>query len=329
MTTIMEKTTGLVAFVRTIQSGSFANAGRLIGASPSAVSKSVARLEQRLGARLIQRSTRTLSLTVEGSGYYERVAPLLQAMEEAENVVQMAGTPRGLLRVSVPVLVGRTLIPKWIEKFVTAHPEVKFEIDVTDRHVDMIREGFDIAVRFGALHDTGLIARSLGNAVHILAASPKYLMRRAAPDTIEDLHNHACLRFLRAGRPLPYVFADGATILPDGPIDSGDGFTLCQAALEGAGIIKIPQFAVADDIAGGRLMRVLTDFPLIATPIHALHPFGSQLPARARLFLDFLVEQFRRQEIADCTPSLIRSREPERGSGTTRPDSPARHGSVL
>ncbi|QWA11678.1 LysR family transcriptional regulator [Sodalis ligni] len=298
MTTIMEKTTGLVAFVRTVQNGSFASAGRIIGASPSAVSKSVARLEERLGVRLFQRSTRTLRLTVEGTDYYERVAPLLQAMEEAENHVQSNETPQGLIRISVPVLVGRVLMARWVAKFVLLYPRLKFDLDVTDRNVDIIREGFDLALRIGALPDSGLNARLLGYTDHILAASPAYLKRRGAPLTLDDLQHHDCLRFLIAGRPFPYAFAGGASIIPDGPLDTSDGATLRQAAVEGMGIIQIPRFAVADDIAAGTLIHVLPGFPMLVSPIHALHPFGRQLPIRARLFVDFLVEQFREKDTA-------------------------------
>ncbi|WP_213993251.1 LysR family transcriptional regulator [Sodalis sp. dw_96] len=292
MTTIMEKTTGLVAFVRTVQNGSFASASRIIGASPSAVSKSVARLEQRLGVRLLQRSTRTLRLTVEGTDYFERVAPLLQAIEEAENRVQSTDIPQGLIRVSVPVLVGRVLMAQWVAKFILLYPRLKFDLDVTDRNVDIIREGFDLALRIGTLQDSGLNARFLGHTDHILAASPKYLMRRGTPLTVDDLQHHDCLRFLIAGRPFPYAFADGSSIIPDGPLDTSDGATLRQAAIEGAGIIQIPRFAIADDIAAGTLIQVLSGFPMLISPIHALHPFGRQLPVRARLFVDFLAEQF-------------------------------------
>lgn len=162
MATILEKTAGLVAFVRTVDAGSFASAARLIGASPSAVSKSVARLEQRLGVRLLQRSTRTLSPTAEGAAYYERVAPHLRAIEEAEDIVQVPENVRGLLRVTVPTTFGRPLIAAWAGSFLDHYPDIKLELSVTDRRVDLIRESFDIAVRFGELQDTSLIGRSLG-----------------------------------------------------------------------------------------------------------------------------------------------------------------------
>jgi DNA-binding transcriptional LysR family regulator len=291
MTTIMEKTSGLAAFVRTLDAGSFAEAGRLLGATPSAVSKSVARLERRLGVRLIQRSTRTLSATAEGAAYYERVAPLLRAIDDAEAVVQHADTARGVLRVTVPVLFGRPLIAAWSEWFVVRHPAIRLELSVTDRQVDLIREGYDVAVRMGRLEDTGLVGRSLGTARFMLAASPGYLQRRGLPRSLAELRRHACLRFVSAGRPSPWGFADGTDFAPEGPFDTDDGLTLRHAALAGAGIAQLPHFAIADDLAAGRLAEVLPDRPMIGIPIHALHAFGRQLPLRARLFIDFLVER--------------------------------------
>src|SRR5277367_5924091 len=290
MTTILEKTGGLAAFVRTIDTGSFASAARLIGASPSAVSKSVARLEQRLGVRLLQRSTRTLSPTAEGAAYYERVAPHLRAIEEAEDIVQIPENVRGLLRATVPSTFGRALIAAWAGSFLDRYPDIKLELSVTDRRVDLIRESFDIAVRIGELQDTSLIGRSVGALQYVLAASPKYLDRRGTPRSIDDLKQHACLRYLRAGRPLPFTFADGTRIIPEGPFDTDDAQYLIEAALEGAGITRFMRLAIQDDLANGRLRIVLPEIPMVTEPIHVLHPFGRQLPLRVRLFIDFLVE---------------------------------------
>jgi len=291
MTTILEKTAGLVAFVQTVDSGSFSGAGRFIGSSPSAVSKSVARLERRLGVRLLQRSTRTLSLTAEGAAYYERVAPLLRAIADAEDVVQMADNARGLLRVTAPVFVGRTLIGAWSEAFLARHPNVKLELSVTDRQVDLIREGFDVALRIGELQDTELTARKLANLSMVIVASPDYLARRGVPRAIEDLRGHACLRYLLAGRSYPFMFADGTSLTPDGPLDSDDGITLFHAALHGAGIAQVLRFAAEDDLAAGRLVEILPDLAMPTVPMHVVHAFGRQLPVRARLFIDFLVER--------------------------------------
>ena len=288
--TILEKTSGLVAFVRTVDAGSFASAARLIGASPSAVSKSVARLEQRLGVRLLQRSTRTLGPTAEGAAYYERVAPHLRAIEEADDIVQVPENVRGLLRVTVPSTFGRPLIAAWAGSFLDRYPDIKLELSVTDRRVDLIRESFDIAVRIGELQDTSLIGRSLGVLHYVLAASPRYLDRRGMPRSIGDLKQHACLRYLRAGRPFPFTFADGTRIVPEGPFDTDDAQYLIEAALEGAGITRFMRLAIQDDLANGRLRIVLPEIPMVTEPIHVLHPFGRQLPLRVRLFIDFLVE---------------------------------------
>ena len=291
MTTILEKTAGLVAFVRTVDSGSFSNASRAIGSSASAVSKSVARLERRLGVRLLQRSTRTLNLTTEGAAYYERVAPLLRAIEDAEDVVQMAENARGLLRVTAPVFVGRTLVGEWSQAFLARHPNVKLELSVSDRHADLIREGFDVALRIGDLADTDLTARKLADLPMVMIASPGYVAARGVPRTIEELRQHACLRYLLAGKPYPFAFADGTTITPESVLDSDDGTTLYHAALHGAGIAQVLRFAVEDDFAAGRLIEILPDVAMPSVPMHVVHAFGRQLPVRARLFVDFLVER--------------------------------------
>jgi DNA-binding transcriptional LysR family regulator len=290
MATILEKTAGLLAFVRTVDAGSFAGAARLIGASPSAVSKSVARLEQRLGVRLLQRSTRRLSPTSEGAAYYEHVAAHLRAIEEAEDILQAPGNVRGVLRVTVPTTFGRPLISAWADSFLDRYPEIKLDLSVTDRRIDLIREGFDIAVRIGELEDTNLIRRSLGVLQHVLAASPKYLKRRGIPRLVDDLKRHACLRHLLAGRPQPFTFADGTRIVPDGPFDTDDAQYLIEAAAKGAGIAQFMRLAIEDDLAAGRLGIVLPEISMFTTPVHVLHPFGRQLPLRARLFIDFLVE---------------------------------------
>ena len=290
MATILEKTAGLVAFVRRVDAGSFAGAAQLIGASPSAVSKSVARLEQRLGVRLLQRSTRRLSPTAEGAAYYERVAVHLRAIEDAEDIVQVPGNVRGLLRVTVPTTFGRPLITAWAGSFLDRYPDIKLELSVTDRRIDLIRESFDIAVRIGELQDTSLIGRSLGILHYVLAASPKYLERRGTPRSIDDLKQHACLRYLFAGRPWPFTFADGTRIVPDGPFDTDDSQYLIEAALEGAGITQFMRLAIEDDLAADRLRVVLPEIAMFTTPVYVLHPFGRQLPLRARLFIDFLVE---------------------------------------
>jgi DNA-binding transcriptional LysR family regulator len=216
MTTILEKTTGLIAFVRTIESGSFSAASRLVGSSQSAISKSVAALERRLGVKLIQRSTRTLSLTAEGQAYYERVAPLLRAIEDAEDVVQAAATPRGPIRVAAPQELGRMLIAPWAATFLDRYPEVSLELGISDRFVDIIREGFDIAIRMGSLADSDLVSRKIGDIRFVLAASPDYISRNSVPADLESLGRHVFVRYAASGRPWPYILADGARLPTSG-----------------------------------------------------------------------------------------------------------------
>jgi DNA-binding transcriptional LysR family regulator len=297
MTTILEKTAGLVAFVRTVDGGSFTKAARSIGSTPSAVSKSVARLERRLGVRLLQRSTRTLGLTAEGAAYYERVAPLLRAIEDAGEVAQKAKRASGLLRVTAPLDLGRTMIAKWIKPFVDRHPDVKIELNLTERNVDLVREGYDLAIRMRDQPDTELVSRKLKDMRIAIVASPGYLAQHGAPQTVEELEDHACVRYLLNGRPFPFTFADGTVVTPDGPFDCDDGGAVREAALSSAGIGYLLRFTVEDDIARGRLIQLLKDCALPAMPLYVVHAYGRQLPLRARLFIDFLIKQIARMDI--------------------------------
>src|SRR3979490_1080506 len=291
MVSILEKTTGLVAFVRTVDGAPFSAASRLIGSSQSAVSKSVARLEHRLGVRLIQRSTRTLSLTAEEKSYYERGAPLLRAIEDAEDVVQVASAAKGLLRGSAPQEFGRMLLAGGAPEFLARHPGGKLKLNVTDRNVDIIREGYDLAVRMGALQDTELISRKLADLRWILVASPAYIERRGRPETVEDLRSHACLRYLTSGRPWPFAFASGESVIPDGPFDTDDSGSIRQAARNAAGIAYQLRMTFTDFLADGRLVEVLPHLAMPALPAYALHAFGRQLPIRGRLFINFMIEK--------------------------------------
>jgi DNA-binding transcriptional LysR family regulator len=292
MTAIVDTSAGLAAFVRTIETGSFSDAARLLGASPSAVSKSVARLEARLGVRLIQRSTRTLALTAEGALYFERVAPLIQALADAEQALRTPDDVSGLLRVAAPSDLGRTVFAGWAERFARAHPRLKLELGIADRQVDLIREGYDVAIRVGALLDNRLTARRLTTLQPVLVAAPAYLARRGQPAERADLAEHACLRYLTPAGPFPWTWADGSSLVPDGPFDTNDGVVLRQAALAGAGIAQLARIAVADDLAAGRLDIVLPHLPMPGLEVHALHAYGRQAPQRVRLFTAFLQQQF-------------------------------------
>lgn len=281
----------LVAFATTVEAGSFSAAGRILGTSPSAVSKAIARLERRFGVRLFQRSTRVLALTPEGAAYYERVSPLLRALDDASEVMQPAATAQGRLRVTAPGDLGRLLMTPIVNHFLPAHPALKLEMSLADRHVDLIREGFDLAIRAGRVADSELNVRQLAQLPLTLVATPAYLKRCGTPRSIGDLAGHAHVRYLLAGNPFPITFASGEVVRPEGVFDTDDGTALRAAALGGVGIIQILRLAVAEDIAAGRLAEVLPDAQLPRVPVSVLHAFGRHAPMRARLFIDFMAAQ--------------------------------------
>lgn len=285
-----ERTTGLLAFVRTVEAGSFSAAARLAGTTPSAVSKNVERLERRLGVKLFLRSTRSLSLTVDGTAYYERVAPLLRALDDADEALEGAGRASGLLRVSIPAILGVALVDALTRDFVTRYPEIKLEISISDRHVDLVREGFDVALRTGRVADSDWIVRPLGNLSLVLVASPTYLDHAGNPRSIEALGQAAHIRYMLGARAYPIAFANGESLNPAGVFDSDSGQAMRTAALNGLGIAQLLRFAVEGDLQAGRLVQVLPDHPLALVPAQALHAFGRFPPLRIRHFTDFVAE---------------------------------------
>lgn len=284
----LERTTGLFAFVRTVEAGSFSAAARIAGTTPSAVSKNVERLERRLGIKLFLRSTRSLALTTDGAAYYERIAPLLQALEEAGDALGEAGNARGRLRISLPGILGPILVDALTRDFMTRHPEIALEISITDRHVDLVREGYDVALRAGEVATTDWIARPLGTLPLVLVAAPAYLERAGVPASIDELREAAHIRYRLGARAYPIGFADGSRLAVDGAIDSDSGQAMRIAALNGAGIAPLLRAAVAGDLAAGRLVEVLPQKPLAAVPVQTLHAFGRFAPLRVRLFHDFV-----------------------------------------
>jgi DNA-binding transcriptional LysR family regulator len=285
-----ERTTGLLAFVRTVEAGSFSAAARLAGTTPSAVSKNVERLEKRLGVKLFLRSTRSLSLTVDGTAYYERVAPLLSALDDADEALEGAGRASGLLRVSIPAILGVALVDALTRDFVNRYPEIKLEISISDRHVDLVREGFDVALRTGRVADSDWIVRPMGSLPLALVASPAYLDRAGQPQSIDELEQAAHIRYMLGARAYPIAFANGESLNPAGVFDSDSGQAMRTAALNGLGIAQLLRFAVEADLQAGRLMQVMPDHPLALVPAQALHAFGRFPPLRIRLFTDFVAE---------------------------------------
>jgi DNA-binding transcriptional LysR family regulator len=293
MTTLIEKTAGLLAFVRSVETGSFSSAARLLGATPSAVSKSVARLETRLGTRLLQRSTRSLSLTDEGAAYYDRVSRLVRELEEADESVQGSSLPRGSLRVSAPIDLGRLVLARLAGRFVDRYPGVRLELLLTDRNVELVREGVDVAVRIGPLADSALIARTLGRVQFVACAAPGYLDTHGTPTTLDDLGRHNCLRYLTSGRPFDWRFQDRGvprTVAVTGSFDTDDGGALVAAACAGAGIAYMFRFQVQHHFATGQLKPVLEHCPTPSLEVYAVHAYARHVSPRVRAWIDFLRE---------------------------------------
>lgn len=291
MAMISDKMAGLAAFVAAVETGSFSAASERLGTTPSAVSKSVARLEQRLGTKLFRRSTRSLTLTVEGTAYYERTAPLLRSLEDAEDVVRSASTARGMLRITMPSELGRLLMNALTNGFLPQHPEIRLDIGMTDRSVDLIREGYDLALRAGKLADSDLAVRTLGELPMALVASPEHLKHNGRPGSIEDLSRAMHLRYMLGGRPFPIHFMDGTVVAPKGRLDLDSGFALRVAALNGVGIAYLLRCTVEADIKSEHLEVVLPQRQLERVPLHFLHAFGRTPPLRARLFMDFVTAE--------------------------------------
>jgi DNA-binding transcriptional LysR family regulator len=287
----VERLHGLSAFVRSVEAGSFTGGARLLGTTPSAVSKSIARLEQRLGARLFRRSTRAFVLTSEGQAYYERVAPLVRGLEEADEALKAPATAVGKLRVSMPADLGRSLLEPITSQLMARHPGLALDVSLSDRHVDLIREGFDLALRAGQVADSGLYARALVDLPLVLVASPDYLARHGEPQTIAALGAHRHVRYRLDGQALPIMLADGMRLPVEGVFDADSGEAMRMAAVNGLGIAQILMTTVQDDLDAGRLRRVLTGVPLVPVPLQVIHGFGRNLPIKAKIFIEFIAEQ--------------------------------------
>ncbi|RZI77296.1 MAG: LysR family transcriptional regulator [Variovorax sp.] len=282
------------AFVQVVERGGFSAAARTLGMTPSAVSKLFARLEARLGVQLVQRSTRKLQLTPEGGQFYERSTRVLADLDEAERCAAAGAAPRGRVSINTSVSFGHLVLVPLLPKFLAQHPEVTIDLSVTDRVVDLMDERADIAIRWGPLPPSELVARRLGETAQAIVGAPAYLERFGTPRTPQELaaHNRLGTNYRRNLPDWP-LRVDGrpADMPVSGNVRASDGETLRRLALEGIGLARLSMYHVGDDIAQGRLVPVLEEFnPNDMAPIHAVY-LGKpgRLPARVRAVLDFLV----------------------------------------
>ena len=286
----------LEIFVRVIELGGFSAAARACGMTPSAVSKLVSRLERRLGARLLNRSTRQLQLTAEGCGLYERGVQVLAALDEAERCAGVQDVPRGKIRVNANVPFGQHFLLPLAPLFLERYPEVTLDIVLTDTVVDILEQRADVAVRAGPLASSSLMARKLGQTRMLIVAAPSYLARRGTPLLPAELASHNLLdaNYARSRSGWPLRQPGGDIVVPvTGNAQASDGEALRQLALAGLGLARLTAFQVRADIAAGRLQAVLEDCnPGDSEDVHAVYVGqGGHVPLRVRALLDFLAEQ--------------------------------------
>ena len=284
-------------FAEVVERGSFSAAGRRLALSPSAVSKLVTRMEDRLGTRLLVRSTRALQLTPEGEIYLERARRILGEIAETERLVAggAAAIPRGRLRVTASVGFAVRCVVPLVPAFLARHREVELDLSLTDGVIDLIGERTDIAIRIGPLRDSGLKARKLSEGPRVLVASPAYLARHGVPAHPDDLDRHNCMTFNFHRQPSSWPFRDGDGPLYSKPVtgnfQGNNGATLRQLCLAGLGLCRLGAFHVRADLAAGRLVAVLEDFnPGEVEQVHAVFAGHAHLAARIRAFVDFLAE---------------------------------------
>ena len=287
----------MAVFGAVADSGSFSAAGRELGLTPSAVSRTLDRIEARLGVRLMLRTTRTLTLTPEGQAYLGAARRILSDLDDAEQAIADQGAPRGRLRVSASLSHGRLCVVPLLGDFVARYPHILVDINLTDVVVDVAAGQADVAIRFGPLADSGLTARKLGETRRVIVASPAYLAARGTPGTPEDLHDHNCLNFnFRRVEPVWPFVRDGReySLSVRGDVEANNGETLGQLAAAGVGVTRVGAFSVADEVAAGRLVPLLEDFnPGDVENIHAVFVGGANTPARVRVFVDFLAERLK------------------------------------
>ncbi|WP_053149485.1 LysR family transcriptional regulator [Pseudomonas sp. Pf153] len=287
----------MTVFATVAQEGSLSAAARALGLTPSAVSRIIARTEQRLGTRLLLRTTRAITFTIEGEAYLRAARRILADMAEVEEAIADQGVPKGRLRVSAALGHGRQTIVPLVAAFSARYPNIVIDLNLGDEVVDILAGQADVAVRFGHLPDSPLTARKIGETGQVVVASPRYLERHGTPQEPEELLSHNCLRFnfRRAEPNWPFIRNGKAFSLKvSGNIECSSGEALARLARVGAGIARIGEFSVAEDLRRGDLVSLLDAWnPGDREPIHAVFVGGAAMPARVRVFVDFLVEHHR------------------------------------
>ncbi|MGD8710763.1 MAG: LysR family transcriptional regulator [Ectothiorhodospiraceae bacterium] len=293
----MDRLTSMEVFVRVAEEDGFTAAARKLELSKSVVSKHVQSLEKYLGVRLFNRTTRRLSLTEAGTRYYERCVGIIDEVGEAERAVSsLYALPRGVLRVNAPVSFGILHLGPALPAFLRRYPDLQVDISLNDRYVDVVNEGFDVAVRIGRLEDSSLIARRVASSQAWLCASPDYLEANGTPSSPADLTAHNCLVYAYSRQPGGWFLRapDGREhrLNVEGTLRANNGEFLLSAAVRGTGIVMMPDFICADAVHRGELVRLLPEYRTAELNISAVYPYARNVSAKVRAFVDFLAEEF-------------------------------------
>ncbi|MET3132288.1 DNA-binding transcriptional LysR family regulator [Oxalobacteraceae bacterium GrIS 1.11] len=295
----MDQLAALRALRRVVELGSFTAAAAALGVSHTAVSRQVRQLETRLGAQLLNRTTRRFALTAAGKQYYEASRQILDALDAADRaVLQQQSRPSGSLRINAPMAFGTLELALWLPQFIERYPALQVDLVCNDRIVDLIEDGFDVALRLTRdLPDSTLMARRLACSRIMLVAAPAYLERHGAPRTPQDLLGHNCLTYTQVARPQDWSFTgpDGAShaVTVRGNLQANTGIALRAAALGGLGIATTASFIVHEDLRRGALLQLLPDYLIRPRELYALYPHNRHLSPKVRVFVDFAAELYR------------------------------------
>jgi DNA-binding transcriptional LysR family regulator len=287
--------TSMATFVKVVENGGFSAAARALEISPSMATSHVQALEERLGVRLLNRSTRKVSLTEVGHAYYERCLQILGEADEADQIAQaLQSTPRGTLRLNTSVAIPPFLAPV-VAEYTALHPEVSIELTMTDRMIDLVEDGFDVAVRNMSMPDSSLMARRIATYRFVIVGSPAYFAEHGTPKVPDELAQHNCLTYSRSpwGNEWHFAGPDGEqSVSIKGNLHANSDNALRWAAVHGQGLAHLPSFLVKEEIKQGRLVAVLTEYLKAEYPIHAIYPHRRHLSAKVRSFIDLLAKHF-------------------------------------
>lgn len=297
MPTQMDRFQEMQIFVRIVERRSFTQAAEDLLIPRATATNAIKRLERRLGTRLLERTTRAVAPTQDGSAYYARCVRLLADLDEAEDAFR-GSEPAGLLRVNLQPTLARYFVFPALPAFLARYPRIQLHVGEDDRLVDLVREGVDCVLRAGQLHDSSMVARRAADLEQVTVASPAYLDRFGAPAALADLARHQAVHYVSTatGRPYPLEFVTDAGLqlaTPPGVVSVTGTEAYTASALAGLGLVQVPRYRIAPQLAAGELVEVLPDLPPPTIPVSVLYPHARQLPARVRVFSDWLVERLR------------------------------------